>query len=181
MMEHRIEGVGVVTHALSLLQPWLWCMTTGWVVNGQKILKCVENRSWAPPRWVIGKRIALHASKGVDTKDTWPSIKELSGGHEAPSANDPALNRGCIVATAVVHGFLIKNQMDLLGVVQGPNGDPVPITGNTPYTARARMTSPWFFGPVGWILTDFRDLKPVPVKGALGLWKIPETVKLEAA
>ena len=37
--------------------------------------------------------------------------------------------------------------------------------------------SPWFGGPVGWVLSDIIVLpEPVPCRGAQGLWDIPDDV-----
>lgn len=34
--------------------------------------------------------------------------------------------------------------------------------------------SPWFFGPFGFVLRDFRPMDFMPYKGALGLFDVPE-------
>ena len=40
------------------------------------------------------------------------------------------------------------------------------------------VRSPWWFGPVGWILADVRPLAtPVPCKGAQGLWVVPPRIE----
>ena len=37
--------------------------------------------------------------------------------------------------------------------------------------------SPWWIGPIGWPLIDVRRLpEPIPCKGRLGLWTLPEAV-----
>jgi hypothetical protein len=37
--------------------------------------------------------------------------------------------------------------------------------------------SPWFFGPVGWLISDALDLaEPVPMKGRLGLFEVKLTL-----
>jgi hypothetical protein len=37
--------------------------------------------------------------------------------------------------------------------------------------------SPWWIGPIGWVLSDVRALAtPVPCKGRLGLWTLPDDV-----
>jgi hypothetical protein len=48
-------------YAISLHQPW-----ASFIAHG---LKGFETRSWAPPRWLIGKRIAIHAAKKAVTAD----------------------------------------------------------------------------------------------------------------
>jgi hypothetical protein len=49
-----------VTRALTLQEPWLWAF--------QFAGKRVENRTWAPADEWIGKPIALHGGKLVDTE-----------------------------------------------------------------------------------------------------------------
>jgi len=40
--------------------------------------------------------------------------------------------------------------------------------------------SPWFFGPFGWVLSDVQALhEPIAIRGAQGLWKVPDEVVLE--
>jgi len=43
-------------------------------------------------------------------------------------------------------------------------------------------SDPWFFGPFGWQLSEVIALpKPVPCRGALGLWKMPREVAIAVA
>lgn len=38
-------------------------------------------------------------------------------------------------------------------------------------------TSPWFWGPYGFVLGNPRPLKkPIPIKGALGFWNVPDDI-----
>lgn len=46
---------------LSLWQPWASFIAIG--------VKPFETRDWRPPRWLIGKRIAIHAAKKPVSKD----------------------------------------------------------------------------------------------------------------
>ena len=42
--------------------------------------------------------------------------------------------------------------------------------------------SPWFTGPFGFRLRDIRPLKrPMPIKGMLGLWTLPEEIEQDIA
>ena len=42
---------------------------------------------------------------------------------------------------------------------------------------RVVLANPWFSGPYGWILDEVQVLaKPIPCRGALGLWKLPPDV-----
>lgn len=133
--------------ALSLKQPWLWAITD--------LDKRVENRTWKPPQWAIGQRIALHASKKEDPHgySAIQSVKWVT-----IPANLPL---GSIVATAKIIGWL-----DDAGF-----GDvPSPCLGHL-------VDDEWFFGPIGWILEDIQKLdEPVPCRGALGLWDVPDDI-----
>lgn len=47
-----------------------------------------------------------------------------------------------------------------------------------PRRGSSGLSSPWFFGPFGWALDEIRPLaEPVPCKGALGLWRVPEHIE----
>jgi hypothetical protein len=50
-----------------------------------------------------------------------------------------------------------------------------------PRTAPAVSNSPWYFGPVGWLIRDALDMAdPVPCKGRLGLWDFEEVLMEKA-
>lgn len=73
--------------ALTLIQPWAWAV--------ERLGKRVENRTWSPPRSVLGQRIAIHAGKKFDSLDAqWLAanfgVREIDCAH------------GAIVATAVL-------------------------------------------------------------------------------
>ena len=120
--------------ALSIKQPWLHAIL--------HLEKDLENRKWKPPKDVIGQRIALHASK-QDDDEGYEVIQKISGVILKPED----IQRGCIIATAVLDG-VVESSM-----------------------------SPWFDGPFGWILRDIKILnQPVNCIGALGLWNIPDNL-----
>ncbi len=60
------------------------------------------------------------------------------------------LARGAVVAVAFVEGFVTK--------------DDAP-------------EDPWFTGPYGWLLGEVTAIPPVPCRGSLGLWKMPDRVR----
>ena len=75
--------------AITLTQPWATLVALG--------IKTVETRSWAPPRNLIGQRIAIHASRETIPKEeldpeTWQTLQE--SGAEIPNS--------AVVATAVL-------------------------------------------------------------------------------
>ena len=71
--------------ALTLIQPWAWAIV--------HLGKRVENRSWSPPRSLIGQRIALHAGKKYDAEDA----RWLAANFEFEEID---CEHGVIVATA---------------------------------------------------------------------------------
>ena len=56
--------------AITLWQPWASLIADG--------RKTVETRSWAPPKALIGHRIAIHASKRAPIRGEWsPQLQAL--------------------------------------------------------------------------------------------------------
>ena len=59
--------------AITLHQPWATLIAEG--------IKTIETRSWAPPSYLIGQRIAIHAGKTigsrVDNYDAWRPLDSL--------------------------------------------------------------------------------------------------------
>ena len=76
-------------NAISIKQPWLHCIT--------ELGMWVESRSWGPPQWLIGHKIALYASKELASKE------EISVASLIVDENLDAVEagRGEIVATAI--------------------------------------------------------------------------------
>lgn len=136
--------------ALSIKQPWLYCITD--------LDKRIENRTWKPPDWIVGRRIALHASKALD-HDGKRVASELAGFKLSTVVDMPF---GAIVATAVVLGWVDE-------------------WGHASHTLLPRhRNSKWFFGPFGWVLDDIQKLSaPIFCSGKLGLWEAPTAVTQE--
>ncbi|MBX3131355.1 MAG: ASCH domain-containing protein [Polyangiaceae bacterium] len=131
--------------ALTIMQPWAWAICHA--------NKRVENRTWQPPRELLGRRIAIHAGKRDDAAAVQWMRDELD--IDPPAA----LPRGAIVATATLSGVVAVKRHVVTYV-----GDVDP----------AMVDSPWFSGPFGWVLDDVRVLAdPVSCRGAQGLWTMP--------
>lgn len=114
--------------------------------------KDIENRSWRPPTSAIGTRIAIHAGTAV-TEDEWERITDMAlrGPFTVKRLDETMRHYGksALVATAII-------------------GEPVTAS-----------DSPWWIGPIGWPLIDVRRLpEPIPCKGRLGLWTLPEGLVL---
>ncbi len=79
--------------ALSLWQPWAWCMT----MPAAGLRKDVENRSWPCPANMIGHRFAIHAAK---TWDPEGARRIHDAGLRFPNEN--TITRGAFVALATI-------------------------------------------------------------------------------
>ena len=143
--------------ALSVRQPWAALIAAGH--------KPVENRTWKATSSLIGQTIAIHASQGMD-KDDRDWHEELLEHPEFGMVPYADLVRGAVVAKAVVLGFYNDSQdpRRVCGPDQKEFGR---IVGSEPF-CRWYVSQSW-----GWVLGDVRAVVPVPVKGSLGVWKLP--------
>lgn len=147
-----MTGLEGIDWALTLWQPW-----AAYVVGGPKN---IENRRWPPPKWIMGKRIAIHAGlKHDETADAWLEsafAKAFGDDSMTWTKHVPRLAqleaRGAILGTARVVGVHAP--------VLGPE---------------RRETSPWHMrDQYGWILADRVALpKPIACRGAQKLWRVP--------
>jgi len=144
--------------ALSIKPPWI-----GAIVYSDKR---VENRSWSAPDWIIGRTIALAASKAPD----WdaPDMAWTAAGLTPYEPGAPrkawtaSLTLGAVIAVAKVAGCHYATSCP-----HSEPGAPWPLC--TRWSARDQFH---------WQLSDVRPLpEPVPCKGALGLWRLPEDVE----
>lgn len=127
----------------------LWQPWAWWVASGQK---AIENRPWKPPVGAIGTVIAIHAGVVYD------SDAEVFAKEKKIEVNlDGSRQHGAVLGVARIAGYVDEAQLQ----------------------PHAALTSPWFIGPYGWLLEDVRAIAtPVRVKGALGLWTLPNDVCL---
>lgn len=131
--------------ALSVRNPWPW----GILYAGKR----VENRTWALPRELIGRRVLLHASKGCtryEYEDGADFIEEVSGMRPPPLDQLP---RGAIVGAFNLVGCVTPDQ---------DGGD---------WHAR---------GQYGFQLDRVVAIaEPIPCSGLLGFWRVPAEVEAE--
>jgi len=132
--------------ALTLKAPW------GTVIA--KHGKDVENRSWPPPDWIIGERIAIHEGFSVMRAALEELEEELGKLSYRP---------GVIVCTVVVRGWI--------------DADRTHSESLTKQEAAVARRSRWYGGDeVGWVLCDVREpAARVEIKGARQLWSLPES------
>lgn len=147
-MKHRPDLL-----ALTLHQPWAWAIAHAG--------KPIENRTWKPPRGVIGSFIAIHAGKTIDRE----AIEDLQfDGHPVPLLFDV----GAIVAVARVAGWVRCTAL--------LHRTPEDFGGITRARAELAVKSVWWAGPIGWVLDEVTAIEPVKILGAQGLWTVPPEV-----
>lgn len=127
--------------ALTLWRPWAVAI----VSHGKRI----ENRTWAPPRWMVGKDIAIHNGKRIDKAGIAAVMLILRGDQPAFAMDAQRLlgPESAIVGLATITGFVEHSD------------------------------SPWFCGPVGWVLDNVRACEPVSCRGSQGLWTVPPDIE----
>jgi hypothetical protein len=145
--------------ALTLWPEWAWAVA--------HLGKDVENRGWAPPFWVLGQQIAIHAGRHVGGK---PGARYYLAGTDAVremavrAGLDPGpladwlnkLHRELCETTSVV---VAVARVEAECARYAPSGWAVP-------------------GQHHWRLHDVVALpRPVPCRGAQGLWVIPREVE----
>lgn len=134
--------------ALTLWRPWPVAM----FFLRYELQKDVENRSWKPPEWIIGKRIAIHAgARYVDVFDEWLHIIKPN-------------------PTEILQ---LLSEWKRLSEIRGIIGTCV-VTGWSE-TAISKWAED---GMVHWHMDSRRSLrKPIPCKGAQGLWNVPPEIE----
>jgi hypothetical protein len=123
---------------LTLWRPWAWAVAHAG--------KDVENRTWAPPRALVGGLVAIHSGQRWDKDGAAWMQHSLALRLALRVPEDAADPSGVIIAVA-----------RLAGAVES-------------------SSSQWFVGPFGWQLRDVVPIPPVPCKGAQGLWPLPPEV-----
>lgn len=150
--------------ALTILQPWASLIVAG--------IKGVENRTWMPPRDMIGQRFAVHAGRKLDME----SFTELHHGmcgfkrEQWPYAKPNLFPVGAVIGVATLHNYVRGD-----GTVE-PGPEDHAMLAREPWRSLTARERPWYFGPVGFVLLDPRQVEPVPCKGALGFWTLPDDV-----
>ena len=109
----------------------------------------MENRGWKPPPALFGKWVGIHAGKEFDHEGLPYFMDALRSTGRKLDIRLEDMAHGSIVGCAV-----------LTGVVD-------------------RSASKWFSGPYGWQLEQAVAIDPLPCKGALGLWTLPDELMFE--
>ena len=141
--------------ALTVRQPFAWAIAVGG--------KDVENRSRGTRHRGL---LAIHAGKTVYRADLdEPRILHAIMMKEF-EIEEPASRLGAVVAVAELYGC-------------HPCPDETGLSGCMTAARNGRLCSEWAIeGQHHWRLRNVRPLpEPVPCKGALGLWRLPEDVE----
>jgi hypothetical protein len=134
--------------ALTIHQPF-----AHWILmdDDQELRKRVENRSWCPPRWLIGRRIVIHAGMSRQKLSYMDDVKW-------------PLKFGAALGTVKIAGALRKRCTG--SPATGWEEDEFPA--GYEWLATHRHSE----GPVCWVLENvWRWVQPVECSGAQGLWK----------
>jgi hypothetical protein len=140
--------------ALTLKHPWAFAICH-WG-------KRVENRTWHPPKSLIGQRFAIHGGKVPTTYRELNDIRHV-GTLVADRFGLPPGFRDVTLEEVLLPGIVAVATLD--SVITSPAEDP------------------WFDGTgYGWRLRDVIVLAtPIEIKGAQGLWDIPEPFATQLA
>lgn len=134
--------------ALPLWQPWASLVAGG--------AKRIETRHWKAPAWLVGQRIAIHATKR--TTELW--ICEL---HPFTEYIDDAkaLPLGAIVATATLARCAPMTEQ---GIAK--------LQAEQPHE---HAFGNYAVGRFAWVLHDVERLpEPIPFRGAQGVFDVPD-------
>lgn len=140
--------------ALSINQPW-----ASLIIHAGKD---IENRDWLTK---VRGRVAVHASKRLDKDEMWRAhCLFRQAGLEIPDSLQAAIQS---LQDENLYGKKFAPPESYpLGAIIGTVDIVDCVT---------KSDSPWFFGPHGFVLRDPIALpEPVPCKGALSFWKVPE-------
>lgn len=143
--------------ALSVMQPWASLIVGGPLP--QENPKRIENRTWDPPRSMIGQRFAIHASKKLDEL----AFHELLDDdfHDFPYRTPREFPRSAIVGVATLAGFIRHDS------IFAPRELPAD-------------QERWWSGPVAFLLSDVIRIDRIDgIRGALGFWELPAQIEAE--
>lgn len=134
--------------ALPLWQPWATLVALG--------AKRIETRSWPAPRWILGERIAIHAT--MTEAHLWVCAEApFSVYVRAPEL----LPLGAIIATVIVDGCYEITAASARALEDR--------------CAHERAFGDYTPGRFAWVLRDVEPVAPiVPFTGRQGIFDVPD-------
>lgn len=128
--------------AITLYQPWASLIAAG--------VKDRETRSWPPPQYLVGQRIAIHA--GLRVEADVPETFDAEVAHHLGAAWRSTVPRGAVVAIVRLSGWAATGELVRQGLVDAW-GDYSP-------------------GRYAWLLREIEPLDPPAyVRGQRGIWE----------
>ncbi|HEY8560468.1 MAG TPA: ASCH domain-containing protein [Pyrinomonadaceae bacterium] len=118
----------------------------------------------------------LHLGKDIENRDWSTNIRGTIALHASKTMTADELKAFIYVAIDIADAELLRQMMHQLDKKQMPFGA---IVGTVEIVGCVKQSkSPWFFGDFGFELKNPKPLKePIPCKGALGFWNVPEEIK----
>ena len=157
--------------AITLHEPWATLIACG--------AKKIETRDWAPPRSLIGERIAIHAARrepGAGNLQLLKTLSEMPSGygqnrHGVIFERDAPL--GCVVATAILADY---GKVDHISGRSASGGVLVHVEDSKLGHDRWVVEDAYGDFSLGrylWYLEDVKVISPaVPAKGHQGFWNV---------
>lgn len=149
--------------AITVRQPWASLLAAG--------IKDIENREWNPHPAMLGKNIAIHAGKSLYPEEWFGAInlaetRGIIGGIDLLSKARDWKRSADGMSSPRLAAKTFKSRIEKAV----PNGAIVAIAQiRQVYSAHE---SPWFVGPIGWLIENVLEIVPVPVPGAQGFWRV---------
>lgn len=152
----------LTNRVLTVKNPWAMFIALGW--------KRIENRDWAPPPAMLGRRIGIHAGAAAMTKgdkeDLHDLIVEDLGDDYTAHARRLGLPK------------TLREWFDLWDATRGRVVAFVTLAA----IHQAEETLPedqrvWWVGSKGWEMTKCLRVTSDPIKGQLGLWTPPSAFR----
>lgn len=135
--------------ALPLWQPWATLVAIG--------AKRVETRHWKAPAFLVGQRIAIHATK--TRREMWICLEEPF----ARRLGDADMWFGAVIATAVLDRCTLMTA-ESVAALQEADPDEFAFGLYEP-------------GRFAWVLRDVESVDPpVPFRGSQGVFEVPDAL-----
>ena len=151
------------TKALTIRDPWAQAIVFG--------DKRVENRGQRLDK-MLGERVAIHVSQTVD-RDAWRSAVNVLD--RTPPWLEYSVHENLSYPGHIIGSVRLVGYCDARG--EGVDHVQAGFTRHWSGSGPCPTTSEWWQGPVGWLLDDVIEYRPVEARGMPGFWTIYEGVR----